>query len=108
MFPCWSDHFLQLPLFLHCNYVFVIIVAVADNLYGYATTSWYMAEAISHIELDTDKVTEEEMAKIEDIANQKIREATPVSIVEYEASDSRLKEVFAKFVYLLFFYCHSH
>lgn len=70
-----------------------LITAVADDLYGYATTSWYLAEAVSHIELDTDKVTEEEMVKIEDIANQKIREATPVSIVEYEATDPRLKEI---------------
>lgn len=66
---------------------------MADDLYGYATTSWYLAETVSHIELNTEKMTEEEMAKVEEVANQKIREATPVSIVEFDASDPELKKV---------------
>lgn len=70
-----------------------LVTAVADNLYGYATTSWYLGDAVSHIELDTDRVTEEEIMKIEEVTNQKIREATPVSIVEYEASDPKLQEI---------------
>lgn len=83
---------------------------MADNLYGYATTSWYLAEAVSHIELNTERVTEEEMAKIEEVTNQKIREATPVSIVEYEASDPKLQEVCVQFnctfVYVCFIVLH--
>ncbi|KAG0717148.1 Alanyl-tRNA editing protein Aarsd1-B [Chionoecetes opilio] len=70
-----------------------LVTAVADNLYGFATTSWYLGEAVCHIELHTGQVTEEEMAKIEDTANQKIRESTPVTIAEYQASDPRLIEI---------------
>lgn len=72
--------------------------AVADDMYGYATTSWYLAETVSHIELNTEGMTEEEMAKVEEVANQKIREATPVTIVEFEASDPGLKKVCVEFV----------
>lgn len=71
---------------------------MADDLYGYATTSWYLAETVSHIELNTEKMTEEEMAKVEEVANQKIREATPVSIVEFDASDPELKKVCVRLV----------
>lgn len=70
-----------------------LVTAVADDMYGYATTSWYLAEAVSHIELNTDRMTEEEVAKVEEVANQKIREATPVSIREFEASDPDLKKI---------------
>lgn len=69
-------------------------------MYGYATTSWYLAEAVSHIELNTDQMTEEEVAKVEEVANQKIREATPVSIREFEASDPELKEVRVRCVFM--------
>lgn len=79
---------------------FVLLVAVADDMFGYATTSWYLAETVSHIELNTEKMTEEEMAKVEKITNQKIREATPVSIVEFESSDPELKKVCVKFVFM--------
>lgn len=74
------------------------VSAVADDMYGYATTSWYLAETVSHIELNTEGMTEEEMAKVEETANQKIREATPVTIVEFEASDPGLKKVCVRFV----------
>ena len=72
---------------------------MADNLFGYATTSWYLGEGVSHIELNTEKVTEEQMAKIEETANEKIRDATPVHIEEFEASDPRLKEVYLLILY---------
>lgn len=75
-------------------------LAVADDMYGYATTSWYLAEAVSHIELNTDQMTEEEVAKVEEVANQKIREATPVSIREFEASDPELKKVRVRCVFM--------
>lgn len=74
--------------------IFLILsVAVADDIYGYATTSWYLAETVSHIELNTESMTKEEVARIEETANQKIREATPVSIVEFKASDPELNKV---------------
>lgn len=71
----------------------ILTVAVADDMYGYATTSWYLAESVSHIELNTEKMSEEEMTRVEEIANQKIREATPVHIKEFELSDPELEQV---------------
>lgn len=67
--------------------------AVADDMYGFATTSWYLGETVSHIELNTEEVSQEEMQNIEDKVNQHIRDATPVTIKEYDASDPKLKEV---------------
>lgn len=67
--------------------------AVADDMYGFGTTSWYLGETVSHIELNTEEVSQEEMQNIEDKVNQHIREATPVTTEEYDASDPKLKEV---------------
>lgn len=67
-------------------------------MYGYATTSWYLAESVSYIELNTEKISDEEVAAVEEAVNQKIRDATAVHIVEYNGSDPKLKEVSCRFI----------
>merc|ERR1719222_898603 len=42
-----------------------LITAIADALYGFKTTSWWLGELISHIELDTSNMTDEQMHQIE-------------------------------------------
>ncbi|XP_042204093.1 alanyl-tRNA editing protein Aarsd1-B-like isoform X2 [Homarus americanus] len=70
-----------------------LITAVADAMYGYATNSWYLAESISYIELDTTKVSTAEINTIEETVNQRIKDATPVHIEEYDATDPKLREI---------------
>ncbi|XP_045615365.1 alanyl-tRNA editing protein Aarsd1-B [Procambarus clarkii] len=70
-----------------------LITAVADAMYGYATSSWYLAESVSYIELDTERISTEEMSAIEEAVNWRIRDATPVHITEYDATDPKLKEI---------------
>ncbi|XP_042868594.1 alanyl-tRNA editing protein Aarsd1-like [Penaeus japonicus] len=70
-----------------------LITAVADSMYGYATSSWYLGESVSYIELDTPKVSQEEIDAVEENVNQRIRDATPVVITEYDAADPTLKEI---------------
>lgn len=62
-------------------------------MYGYATSSWYLGENVSYIELDTPKVSQEEIDAVEEVVNQRIRDATPVAITEYDAADPKLQEV---------------
>lgn len=70
-----------------------LITAIADNKYNYATTSWYLGENISYIEMDTPQIKSEEMKIIEDEVNEKIRNCTPVTITEYDSQDPKLREV---------------
>lgn len=63
-------------------------------MYGYATSSWYLGENISYIELDTPKISQEEIDAVEEVVNQRIRDATPVVITEYDAADPKLQEVY--------------
>ncbi|XP_071530738.1 alanyl-tRNA editing protein Aarsd1-B [Panulirus ornatus] len=70
-----------------------LITAIADSIYGYATTSWYLAESVSYIELDTEEIPDEEISAVEDAVNQRIRDATAVYVKEYDASDTELKEI---------------
>ncbi|KAK4305998.1 hypothetical protein Pmani_022144 [Petrolisthes manimaculis] len=70
-----------------------LITAVADTMYGHETTSWYLGETLSHIELNTEEVTQEQMQNIEDKVNQYICASTPVTTEEYQATDPKLKEI---------------
>ncbi|XP_076039685.1 alanyl-tRNA editing protein Aarsd1-B [Oratosquilla oratoria] len=70
-----------------------LITAVTETLFGFATCSWYLAEKMSYIELDTPKLMPEQMEKIEKEVNSKIREGIPISIAEYDIDDPAIKEV---------------
>lgn len=61
-----------------------LITAIVDSLFGYKTTSWWLGEFVSHIELDTASVNDVQLQSIENKVNEKIREATTVEVEEYE------------------------
>lgn len=69
-----------------------LISAIAEDKYGHATSSWHLGESVSYIELNTTNITTEEVTSIEDIVNEKIREALPVTVNEYDAADPKLRE----------------
>ncbi|XP_069669325.1 alanyl-tRNA editing protein Aarsd1-B isoform X2 [Periplaneta americana] len=70
-----------------------LITALADINYGYSTTSWWLGEEESYIELGTPSMKPEEMDELEKLVNEKIREATPVNVTVYQEGDDELKKV---------------
>jgi len=70
-----------------------LVTAIADSLYGYKTTSWNLGEKLSFIELDTPKLTQQQMEEIERISNEKIREHLPILVKVYEDGSKELQEV---------------
>ncbi|XP_014276906.1 alanyl-tRNA editing protein Aarsd1-A [Halyomorpha halys] len=69
-----------------------LITAIADAEFGYGTTSWWLGEEISHLELDTQEITEEQINKLEYLVNEKIRQSVPVDVTVYEENDPFLSE----------------
>ncbi|XP_064106237.1 alanyl-tRNA editing protein Aarsd1-B-like [Macrobrachium nipponense] len=61
-------------------------------MFGYATSSWYLGDTVSYIEFNTPTFTSEEVLTLEDAINMKLRSAVPVTVMEYDASDPKLKE----------------
>lgn len=55
-----------------------LITALAENMYGCRTTTWNLGDRTSFIELDTPKMTAEEMASLEKALNEKIREGVKI------------------------------
>jgi len=70
-----------------------LITAIADAMFGFKTTSWWLGELISHIELDTPSMSDDQMLQIENAVNEKIREAVSVEVKVYEEGDKTLREV---------------
>lgn len=64
-----------------------LITTVAESMFGFPTTSWNLGEKISSIELDTPKITEEQITVLEDAVNERIRERIPVTPVLYHDKD---------------------
>uniref|UniRef100_A0A069DTC8 Alanyl-transfer RNA synthetases family profile domain-containing protein n=1 Tax=Panstrongylus megistus TaxID=65343 RepID=A0A069DTC8_9HEMI len=69
-----------------------LITALADSEFGYPTTSWWLGEEISFIELDTTQITNKELNTLEEIVNEKIRQALSVTVKVYEEGDPELTE----------------
>ncbi|XP_067003910.2 alanyl-tRNA editing protein Aarsd1 isoform X2 [Anabrus simplex] len=69
-----------------------LISALGETLFNYPTTSWWLGEEVSYIELDTTKLKQSEVDEWEKIANEKIRAAVPVSVKVYEEGDPTLDE----------------
>uniref|UniRef100_A0A146L2H2 Alanyl-tRNA editing protein Aarsd1-B n=1 Tax=Lygus hesperus TaxID=30085 RepID=A0A146L2H2_LYGHE len=67
-----------------------LVTAIADSMLGYPTTSWWLGEDVSHIELDTNKLTQDEVDKLEEAVNEKIREALPVHATVLKDGDPAL------------------
>lgn len=69
-----------------------LITALADSEFGYSTTSWWLGEEISFIELDTTQLTNKELNTLEEIVNEKIRQALSVTVKVYVEGDPELTE----------------
>ncbi|XP_010641322.2 alanyl-tRNA editing protein Aarsd1 [Fukomys damarensis] len=70
-----------------------LITAVADHLFGLKTTSWELGRLRSTIELNSPSVTAEQVAAIEQNANEKIRARLPVSVRELSPDDPEVEQV---------------
>ncbi|KAK3932391.1 Alanyl-tRNA editing protein Aarsd1-B [Frankliniella fusca] len=69
-----------------------LITAVIDAEYGYATSSWWLGEEISYLELDTPSMSPNQLSHVEALVNQYIRECRPVTVTVYESTDPELKK----------------
>ncbi|XP_071479718.1 alanyl-tRNA editing protein Aarsd1-B-like [Diadema antillarum] len=70
-----------------------LITAIADNKYGWKTTSWDLGREKSFIELDTPKIGAEEMEKLEMDVNDAIRQCIPMTPRLVEIGSKELEEV---------------
>jgi len=68
-----------------------LITAVADTMFGFPTTSWWLGDEDSHIELDTKEIDDSQIADIEKEVNLKIRENVPVTVDVVELDSPKLK-----------------
>ncbi|KAF3853401.1 hypothetical protein F7725_014089 [Dissostichus mawsoni] len=57
-----------------------VITALAENMFGYKTTSWVLGRQRSTIELDTPSVKPAQLQALEEAVNEKIRVHTPVTV----------------------------
>nr|XP_014127776.2 alanyl-tRNA editing protein Aarsd1 [Zonotrichia albicollis] len=70
-----------------------LISAVAEQMFGFKTTSWELGRQRSVIELDTPVVTAEQLQALEDSVNEKIRDRVPVTVRELAADDPEVETV---------------
>ncbi|XP_043856981.1 alanyl-tRNA editing protein Aarsd1 isoform X3 [Dromiciops gliroides] len=70
-----------------------LITAVADDLFGFKTTSWELGRFRSTIELDSPMVLPEQIAAIEQSVNEKIRNRLPVTVRELNPDDPEVEKV---------------
>lgn len=74
-----------------------LITAITESLFGFKTTSWSLGEQISSIELDTMSMSEEQLQKVEQVVNEKIRAQVPVILRVFEdKNDPTLKQFRAR------------
>ncbi|XP_065666704.1 alanyl-tRNA editing protein Aarsd1-A-like isoform X1 [Hydra vulgaris] len=57
-----------------------LLSAIADNKYNFRTVSWDLGKSISHVELNTPKITEEQLTHLELICNEAIRNHKPLTV----------------------------
>ncbi|XP_068233117.1 alanyl-tRNA editing protein Aarsd1-like [Palaemon carinicauda] len=69
-----------------------LISAISEDEFGYATSSWYLGDTVSYIVFNTSTFTAEKVSALEDTINFKLRSAIPVTVMEYDAADPKLKE----------------
>ncbi|NXE70596.1 AASD1 protein, partial [Calcarius ornatus] len=75
-----------------------LISAVAEQMFGFKTTSWELGRQRSVIELDTPVVTAEQVQALEESVNEKIRDRLPVTVRELAADDPEVETVKSKFI----------
>ncbi|NXI24334.1 AASD1 protein, partial [Sterrhoptilus dennistouni] len=70
-----------------------LISAIAEQMFGFKTTSWELGRQRSVIELDTPSVTAEQVEALEKSVNEKIRDRVPVTVRELAADDPEVETV---------------
>ncbi|KFO97557.1 Alanyl-tRNA editing protein Aarsd1, partial [Calypte anna] len=70
-----------------------LITAIAEQMFGFKTTSWELGRQQSVIELDTPSMTAEQVEALERSVNEKIRERVPVVVRELAADDPEIETV---------------
>uniref|UniRef100_A0A8C3PH47 CS domain-containing protein n=5 Tax=Neoaves TaxID=3078114 RepID=A0A8C3PH47_9CHAR len=70
-----------------------LITAIAEQMFGFKTTSWELGRQRSFIELDTPSMTAEQVEALERSVNEKIRERVPVRVRELAADDPEIETV---------------
>ncbi|RMC01507.1 hypothetical protein DUI87_21946 [Hirundo rustica rustica] len=70
-----------------------LISAIAEQMFGFNTTSWELGRQRSVIELDTPVVTAEQVEALEKSVNEKIRDRVPVTVRELAADDPEIETV---------------
>uniref|UniRef100_T1IZE3 Threonyl/alanyl tRNA synthetase SAD domain-containing protein n=1 Tax=Strigamia maritima TaxID=126957 RepID=T1IZE3_STRMM len=67
-----------------------LLSAVAENKFNLKTTSWNLGESISYVEIDAPVVEFPVLKELEEIVNDKIRAAIPVTVKTYEKGSEEL------------------
>ncbi|XP_033105738.1 alanyl-tRNA editing protein Aarsd1-A-like isoform X2 [Anneissia japonica] len=70
-----------------------LITAIAESLYSWPTTSWDLGEKVSTIELDTVKITDDQLLAIESAVNEQIRNAVPVKVRLLESGSDEMETI---------------
>ncbi|XP_043359353.1 alanyl-tRNA editing protein Aarsd1-like isoform X1 [Dermochelys coriacea] len=70
-----------------------LITALADQMFGFKTTSWELGHQRTVIELDTPSVTAEQVEALEKNVNEKIRARIPVVVREHSEDDPEIEKV---------------
>ena len=70
-----------------------LITAIADDKFGFKTTSWDLGKSVSFIELDAPAITLEQMDTIEKLVNGAIRDHVPVEVHVTKVGSSLLNGV---------------
>ncbi|XP_030919983.1 alanyl-tRNA editing protein Aarsd1 [Geospiza fortis] len=70
-----------------------LISAIAEQMFGFKTTSWELGRQRGVIELDTPVVTAEQVQALEESVNEKIRDRVPVTVRELAADDPEVETV---------------
>ncbi|KAJ7396367.1 Alanyl-tRNA editing protein Aarsd1 [Pitangus sulphuratus] len=70
-----------------------LITAIAEQMFGFKTTSWELGRQRSLIELDTPSMTAEQVKALEMSVNEKIRDRVPVTVRELAADDPEVERV---------------
>lgn len=79
--------FLQLILLIGQH----LITAIINSEYKIKTTSWWLGEKLSHIELDTKELTNDQIKNIEELVNEQIFKQVPVVVNLCELGDKALE-----------------
>ncbi|KAF4524062.1 hypothetical protein B566_EDAN013010, partial [Ephemera danica] len=85
VFACQENSFLKEV----CQH---LITALADLEFGFKTTSWWLGDQVSYIELDTPTMSDDQLRTLESLVNEKIKECLPVIVKVYQPGDPKLLE----------------